>query len=55
MVRPSRAGYEPWASPRQAHRPGAVGAILRHAGLLRALTYVPTRFQTPMEVQIKKS
>jgi SAM-dependent methyltransferase len=33
----------------------AVGAILRHTGLLRALTYVPTRFQTPMEVQIKKS
>jgi SAM-dependent methyltransferase len=33
----------------------AVGAMLRYTGLLHALTYVPTRFQTPMEVHIKKS
>jgi SAM-dependent methyltransferase len=33
----------------------AVGAMLRYAGLLHALTYVPTRFQTPMEVLVKKS
>ena len=32
-----------------------IGAMLRHAGLLRALTYVPPRFQTPMEVHIRKS
>jgi hypothetical protein len=32
----------------------AVGAILQYSGLLHALTYVPTRFQTPMEVHIKK-
>jgi SAM-dependent methyltransferase len=33
----------------------AIGAMLRYAGLLHALTYVPPRFQTPMEVQIRKS
>jgi SAM-dependent methyltransferase len=33
----------------------AVGAMLRYTGLLHALTYVPPRFQTPMEVHIKKS
>jgi SAM-dependent methyltransferase len=33
----------------------AVGVMLRYTGLLHALTYVPTRFQTPMEVRIKKS
>jgi SAM-dependent methyltransferase len=33
----------------------AVGTMLRYTGLLHALTYVPTRFQTPMEVLIKKS
>jgi len=33
----------------------AVGAMVRYTGLLHALTYVPTRFQTPMEVYIKKS
>jgi SAM-dependent methyltransferase len=33
----------------------AVGAMLRYTGLLHALTCVPTRFQTPMEVHIKKS
>jgi SAM-dependent methyltransferase len=32
----------------------AIGAMLRHTGLLRALAYVPPRFQTPMEVQIRK-
>jgi hypothetical protein len=29
--------------------------MLPFTGLLHALTYVPTRFQTPMEVHIKKS
>jgi SAM-dependent methyltransferase len=33
----------------------AIGAVLRHTQLIRALSYVPARFQTPMEVQIKKS
>ena len=33
----------------------AIGAMLRHTGLLRALAYVPPRFQTPMEVHIRKS
>jgi hypothetical protein len=33
----------------------AIGAMLRHTGLLGALTYVPPRFQTPMEVHITKS
>jgi hypothetical protein len=33
----------------------AVGTMLRYTGFLHALTYVPTRFQTPMEVIIKKS
>jgi SAM-dependent methyltransferase len=33
----------------------AIGAMLRHTGLLRALSYVPPRFQTPMEVHIRKS
>jgi SAM-dependent methyltransferase len=32
----------------------AIGAMLRHAGLLHALTYIPPRFQTPMEVHIRK-
>ena len=33
----------------------AIGAMLRHTRLLRALAYVPPRFQTPMEVHIRKS
>jgi SAM-dependent methyltransferase len=33
----------------------AIGALLRHTGLLRALSHVPPRFQTPMEVHIRKS
>jgi SAM-dependent methyltransferase len=33
----------------------AMGAMLRHTGLLHALSYVPLRFQTPMEVHIRKS
>lgn len=33
----------------------AVGAALRQTGLIRALSYVPARLQTPMEVRIKKS
>ena len=33
----------------------AIGAMLRHTGLLRALSYVPPRFQTPMEVHIRKN
>ncbi len=33
----------------------ALGAMLRHTGLLHALSYVPPRFQTPMEVHIRKS
>jgi SAM-dependent methyltransferase len=33
----------------------AIGAMLRYTGLLGALTYVPPRFQTPMEVRIRKS
>ena len=33
----------------------AVGATLRQTGLIRALSYVPARFQTPMEVRIKRS
>jgi SAM-dependent methyltransferase len=33
----------------------AMGAMLRHTGLLHALSYVPPRFQTPMEVHIRKS
>jgi SAM-dependent methyltransferase len=33
----------------------AIGAMLRHTGLLHALSYVPPRFQTPMEVHIRKS
>jgi hypothetical protein len=32
-----------------------IGAMLRHTGLLYALIYVPARFQTPMEVHIRKS
>jgi SAM-dependent methyltransferase len=32
-----------------------IGAMLRRTGLVRALTYVPPRFQTPMEVHIRKS
>jgi SAM-dependent methyltransferase len=31
-----------------------IGALLRHTRLVRALSCVPTRFQTPMEVRIKK-
>ena len=31
----------------------AMGAVLRHTGLMGALTWVPVRFQTPMEVQIR--
>ena len=33
----------------------AIGAMLRHTRLLHALSYVPPRFQTPMEVHIRKS
>ncbi len=33
----------------------AIGRMLQYSGLLHALTFVPTRFQTPMEVWIKKS
>lgn len=33
----------------------AIGAALRRTGLVRALTYVPPRFQTPMEAHIRKS
>jgi SAM-dependent methyltransferase len=33
----------------------AIGAMLQHTGLLHALSYVPPRFQTPMEVHIRKS
>jgi SAM-dependent methyltransferase len=33
----------------------AIGGMLRHTGLLHALTYMPTRFQTPMEVHIRKN
>jgi hypothetical protein len=33
----------------------AIGRMLQYSGLLHALTLVPTRFQTPMEVWIKKS
>jgi SAM-dependent methyltransferase len=32
----------------------AIGMMLRHTGLVRALSYVPARFQSPMEVRIKK-
>ena len=32
----------------------AMGAVLRHTGLVGALTWVPVRLQTPMEVQIRK-
>jgi len=32
-----------------------IGATLQHTGLLHALSYVPPRFQTPMEVHIRKS
>jgi SAM-dependent methyltransferase len=32
----------------------AIGVMLRYSGLFHALTLVPPRFQTPMEVQIKK-
>ena len=32
----------------------AIGAILRHTGLVRALSLAPARFQSPMEVQIRK-
>jgi SAM-dependent methyltransferase len=32
----------------------AIGAVLRRTRLIRALSYVPARFQTPMEVRIKK-
>jgi SAM-dependent methyltransferase len=31
-----------------------IGALLRHTRLVRALSCVPARFQTPMEVRIKK-
>jgi SAM-dependent methyltransferase len=33
----------------------AIGAVLRRTRLIRALSYVPARFETPMEVRIKKS
>jgi hypothetical protein len=33
----------------------AMGAMLRHTGLLHALSYVPPGLQTPMEVRIRKS
>ena len=33
----------------------AMGAMLRYSGLLHTLSYVPPRFQTPMEVHIRKS
>ena len=33
----------------------AIGMILRHTGLVSALSYVPVRFQSPMEVWIKKN
>lgn len=32
----------------------AIGMALRHTGLVRALGYLPARFQSPMEVQIRK-
>jgi len=32
-----------------------IGATLQHTGLLHALSYVPPRFQTPMEVHIRKN
>jgi SAM-dependent methyltransferase len=32
----------------------AIGAMLRYTRLIRALSYVPARFQTPMEVRIRK-
>ncbi len=32
-----------------------IGRMLQYSGLLHALIFVPTRFQTPMEVWIKKS
>jgi SAM-dependent methyltransferase len=32
----------------------AIGATLRYSGLVRALTLVPARFQTPMEVVIRR-
>jgi SAM-dependent methyltransferase len=32
----------------------AIGALLRHTRLVRVLSCVPARFQTPMEVRIKK-
>jgi SAM-dependent methyltransferase len=32
-----------------------IGSTLRYSGLLHALALVPTRFQTPMEVQIRKA
>jgi len=32
----------------------AIGAMLRHTGLLHALSYVPPPLQTPMEVHIRK-
>lgn len=33
----------------------AIGATLRYTGLIRCLNRIPARFQTPMEVTIKKS
>jgi SAM-dependent methyltransferase len=33
----------------------AIGAVLRYSGLLHALTLVPARLQTPMEVLIKRA
>jgi SAM-dependent methyltransferase len=32
----------------------AIGAMLRYTGLVGALNWVPVRFQTPMEVRIRK-
>jgi hypothetical protein len=32
----------------------AIGAGLKHFGLLNALLFIPPRFQTPMEVQVRK-
>lgn len=46
---------DPIFARRMAAAVRAMGAMLRHTGLLHALAYVPPRFQTPMEVHIRKT
>jgi SAM-dependent methyltransferase len=46
---------DPIFARRMAAAVRAMGAMLRHTGFLHALAYVPPRFQTPMEVHIRKT